>query len=335
LEGIPEPGKGLILVGDSVHVTTVVPVYNGGPFIEATLRSLLGQTRRPDRLIVQDNCSTDDTAEIAKRFAGEGVEYRRTAEHLHSGLSFNLGMEFASETDVLHMMTADDLVKPTFVERVLEPLVGVEGNALSYSAFEVIDEEGRLLEEGDLANSFRIEPGVPVREIPMEDFLAAQAVLRTICTPAVLMKTDRRPLPAGLRLEFIQCADAVFFSECTRDYKRFFEVPEALCQYRRHGDTTTTRNRERPAELIQDYWRATSRVDEIRGKSGWMANFRRRCFVAAAARILLSGIEDLDSVRRAEALRTTRAITGLPAWCLGNLAVALRRVLGQGHARSS
>ncbi len=50
------------------QLTTVIPVYNGEQFLEATLRSVADQTRRPDRVIIQDNCSTDGTPLIAQAF---------------------------------------------------------------------------------------------------------------------------------------------------------------------------------------------------------------------------------------------------------------------------
>mgnify|MGYP002836400680 FL=1 len=47
------------------RLVTVIPVYNGERFLQATLESVAAQTRRPDRVIIQDNCSTDGTAAIA------------------------------------------------------------------------------------------------------------------------------------------------------------------------------------------------------------------------------------------------------------------------------
>ena len=53
------------------RLVTVIPVYNGERFLRATLESVVAQTRRPDRVIIQDNCSTDGTAAIAKEFEQE------------------------------------------------------------------------------------------------------------------------------------------------------------------------------------------------------------------------------------------------------------------------
>ena len=172
------------------RLVTVIPVYNGERFLRATLESVVAQTRRPDRVIIQDNCSTDRTAAIAKEFEQEGFEWRLNEEHVSSTKNFNAALRFAAEADVLHLLTADDLVTPDFYERLLQPLESVEGRALAYAAYKVIDENGALVQGGDLVNPFPIEPDGPSRRIARERFIASQADLRTICLPAVLMKTN-------------------------------------------------------------------------------------------------------------------------------------------------
>ncbi|MDP7010182.1 MAG: glycosyltransferase [Verrucomicrobiota bacterium] len=314
------------------QLTTVIPVYNGEQFLEATLQSVADQTRRPDRVIIQDNCSTDGTPLIAQAFAKEGFEWCRTKSHSNSGNNFNLAMNYAAETDVLHLLTADDLIKPNFYERLLEPLENVEGHALVYSAYEVIGEDGGLVEGGDLVNPFPIIPGGQAKAISIRQFISSQSNLRTICMPAVLMKTGREHLPAKLRLEFIQCADAVFYAEITSSYKNIYEIPESLCQYRRHANSTTSLNRNRPSALIADQWLAMVTISAILGKKGasaYLWNFRQRCLLAATSRVMLQGTENITPEYRDEVVQATRAISGSCAWWLGNLAVALRAFLGQ------
>ena len=44
-------------------LTVLVPAYNEAGSVGATVRSLIDQTVKPDRIVVIDDCSTDDTAE--------------------------------------------------------------------------------------------------------------------------------------------------------------------------------------------------------------------------------------------------------------------------------
>ena len=316
------------------RLVTVIPVYNGERFLRATLESVVAQTRRPDRVIIQDNCSTDGTAAIAKEFEQEGFEWRLNGAHVSSTKNFNAALKFSTEADVLHLLTADDLVVPDFYQRLLQPLEPVEGRALAYTAYEVINENGALVQGGDLVNPFPIEPNGQPRRIASERFIASQADLRTICLPAVLMKTNRAPLPVEFSLDYIQCADAVFYAELATHCERIIEVPTALCQYRRHEHTTTSRNKSNPAEVIADEWRAMCAASALLNKDGLSArlwNFRQRCLLAGTSRVMIQGEPDATAEYRAEVTRTTRKITGDLAWTLGNLAVALRDAFGQGR----
>ena len=74
--------------------------------------------------------------------------------------------------------------------------------------------------------------------------------------PAVLMKTNREALPVEFGLDYIQCADAVFYAALAVHCEQIVEVPAALCQYRRHEDTTTSRNKMEPVAVIEDEWKS-------------------------------------------------------------------------------
>ena len=43
------------------------------------------------------------------------------------------------------------------------------------------------------------------------------------------MKTNRAPLPVEFSLDYIQCADAVFYAELATHCESIIEVPSALC----------------------------------------------------------------------------------------------------------
>jgi glycosyltransferase involved in cell wall biosynthesis len=56
-------------------VTAIIATYNYGRFLGEAIESVLAQTLRPDEIIVVDDGSTDDTSEVAARYAHEGVRY--------------------------------------------------------------------------------------------------------------------------------------------------------------------------------------------------------------------------------------------------------------------
>ncbi|TFV82520.1 glycosyltransferase family 2 protein [Microbacterium sp. dk485] len=49
------------------RIAVVIPCRNDAPYLEECLQALAAQTRRPDEVIVVDNVSTDDSADVARR----------------------------------------------------------------------------------------------------------------------------------------------------------------------------------------------------------------------------------------------------------------------------
>lgn len=78
-------------------VTIGVPVYNGGEHLRQTLNSLLQQDYARLEIIIADNASTDDTAEIAREYANTypNIIYHRHAENLGSAVNFTKLTEMA------------------------------------------------------------------------------------------------------------------------------------------------------------------------------------------------------------------------------------------------
>jgi glycosyltransferase involved in cell wall biosynthesis len=89
-------------------VSVIIPVYNGGRFLAEALDSAFAQTYRPIEVIVVDDGSTDETAEVAHS--------RPEALYLHQenrGVSAarNAGLAIA-EGELIALLDADDVWLP-------------------------------------------------------------------------------------------------------------------------------------------------------------------------------------------------------------------------------
>ena len=307
------------------RLITVIPVYNGARYLGATLESVASQTVRPDRVIVQDNCSTDDTWKVFEPFAKLGFEWLQNEQNIGSGANFNRAFQFAAAAEHLHLLPADDLIKPRFYERMLTALEPVSAPAIAYSVYEVIDNTGKLVTDGDLTCPFPVTRPTVTREVNATRFLRRQADLKNICLPAVLMKTGRRPLPVELSFDYIQAADAVFYPELVARGHRVFEVTESLCQYRRHTVSYTSSNQRRPGAVVADEWKAMLAIGRLISQGAlarWLWLQRQQCLLAARSvmKVRLSG----DPVLGGEIRQATLGCVGPLHWWLGHLAVAMR-----------
>jgi dTDP-4-dehydrorhamnose reductase len=74
----------------------------------------LAQTRRADRILVVDNCSTDDTLEVLAGFAPEGVEVQSLRHNVGAAGGFHEAMRLGYETgaDLVWVMDDDVIAAP-------------------------------------------------------------------------------------------------------------------------------------------------------------------------------------------------------------------------------
>ncbi|HVU25339.1 MAG TPA: glycosyltransferase family A protein [Opitutus sp.] len=96
-------------------VSILIPSFNAGAWLHATLESALAQTWPRCEIIVVDDGSTDDSPAIARNFAARGVRLL-TQRNAGQSAAFNLAMREA-RGDFLEFLDADDLLAPDKIER--------------------------------------------------------------------------------------------------------------------------------------------------------------------------------------------------------------------------
>jgi len=111
-DGVNEPA------GDAYQVTVVIPMYNASQTIERALESVVSQTAAPSRIVVVDDCSTDDSAQVVRAASLPGVELFATDRNGGIAVARNRGAREAS-TEWLAFLDADDRWEPEFLERTM------------------------------------------------------------------------------------------------------------------------------------------------------------------------------------------------------------------------
>jgi glycosyltransferase involved in cell wall biosynthesis len=101
-------------------LTVVVPIYNVGRYLAECLDSVAGQTYADLEVVLVDDGSTDDSAEIAARFCRDDVRFRLLRQANRGlGAARNAGIGLAGG-DYLTFVDSDDVLPPY----ALEVLVG-------------------------------------------------------------------------------------------------------------------------------------------------------------------------------------------------------------------
>jgi glycosyltransferase involved in cell wall biosynthesis len=92
-------------------VSVIIPSYNYGSYLRDCVESVLSQPGPDVRILILDDASIDDTADIGQRLAGQDsrVEYRRHNVNQGYIATFNEGLAWADD-DYMMLIDADDLL---------------------------------------------------------------------------------------------------------------------------------------------------------------------------------------------------------------------------------
>ncbi len=101
-------------------VSILIPAYNAEEWIADTIRSAAAQTWPRKEIVVVDDGSTDETGQIARRFASKGVAVV-SGKNQGAAAARNHALRL-SQGEYIQWLDADDLLAPDKVERQLEVL---------------------------------------------------------------------------------------------------------------------------------------------------------------------------------------------------------------------
>ena len=310
------------------NIITIIPVYNGEKFIGATLQSVARQTLRPDRVIVLDNCSTDNTEGVVKEFKPIKCEWLRNPKNLGLFGNCNRALEFAAETRHLLLLCADDLIQPKFFEVLVPALQECSGLGMAYCLDERIDEHDQHLSlSGKVTGT--------IEEIPKDTFLCRKAEIANQAFSGTLMKTNARRAPCQFRLDMPILADVAFWAEWAQHCDKIVQVNQPLCQYRWHGENTTNTVMPGMQALVLDEWRVMQMNEQLRAqRSGAVRRFKLKGLFAVRTGIKAKRIRQQNNLTYSrEIISEAKKITGPWAWAMGQAVVEARDLLIYGVMR--
>lgn len=104
---------------DIPTVSFVVPCYKLGHLLPECLDSILGQSYRQFEVLVLDDCSPDNTAEVARSYQEPRVKYIRNEKNLGHLQNYNHGIAMAKGRYIWLISADDRLRTPNILERYL------------------------------------------------------------------------------------------------------------------------------------------------------------------------------------------------------------------------
>lgn len=104
-------------------VSVIVPCYNYGRFLSSAIESLLNQTYNNFEVVIVDDCSTDNTPEVATSYSNkyQNIKYIRQTTNVGQSENRNVGLR-AAKGKYVAFLDADDAYDPTKLEKQVNAL---------------------------------------------------------------------------------------------------------------------------------------------------------------------------------------------------------------------
>jgi glycosyltransferase involved in cell wall biosynthesis len=167
----PNRGKGPL-------VSVVVPTYNAAHFLPEALDSVLTQSYRRFEVIVIDDGSTDNTAEVLVPYLDK-VQFMAEENFGGPARPRNLGVQ-RSRGELIAFLDSDDVMMPSALEDAVAIFQAAPEISVVWTDFRAIDQEGRITQQSVLADyrDFRLQlhPG----PFPDVGIISGQAMFREL-----------------------------------------------------------------------------------------------------------------------------------------------------------
>lgn len=125
-------------------VSISVISYNYGRYLHEAIKSILNQTYKPIELVVVDDGSKDNTAEVAKKYPVQLIRQ----SNMGPCYAFNKGVKAGSGEYSL-IVSADDKIVPTCVEEMVEALNENKDASFAYSDIQFFGDRNGILKSNE------------------------------------------------------------------------------------------------------------------------------------------------------------------------------------------
>jgi len=206
-------------------ISIVIPCYRQAHFLGETIRSVLAQFYRRFEIIVVDDGSPDNTAEVAARF--KGLRYIRQ-RNLGLSAARNAGLHQSTGEHIV-FLDADDRLMPDALETGVDALRAQPECAFVYGFCELIAQDGSLIP-------------TPPPVLIEEDHYRTLFKQNYIWTPGAVM--FRRSIFArvkGFDQSFVRgCEDLDLYLRIAKDWTIHCHG-KVILQYRKHQASMSMR----------------------------------------------------------------------------------------------
>ena len=199
-------------------VSIITPVYNCEKLLEKTIECVVNQTYKNWELLLVDDCSQDNSAEIAKKYADKDVriKYFKLKENSGAAVARNTALNNSTGRFIAYL-DSDDLWKKEKLEKQVNFMLK-NNYAFTCTDYEKINEDGESLNK--------------IVKIPKEvnyNLFLRNTIIQTVGVMVDTKLTGKELLQMP---NIRRRQDAATWCQLLKNGFNCYEVPENLSYYR-------------------------------------------------------------------------------------------------------
>ena len=228
-------------------VSVIIPGYNHAPYLRERIESVLNQEYPDFEVILLDDCSTDNSADIMQSYASgryncQGREVRFVANESNSGNTFKQwakGISLA-KGEFIWIAESDDVAEPSFLRECMARLLANPDAVAAFTWSEMIAPDSKILDYS-WDETWRYKaPGV----YEGEEFCLRRMVYKNLMYNAsmIVFRKDAYTKVTPRYMKFRHSGDWLFWFELCMQGK-VCEVPRKLNKFRQHPNKVSDDSR--------------------------------------------------------------------------------------------
>ena len=257
-------------------VSVIIPGYNHAPYLRERIESVLNQEYPDFEVILLDDCSTDNSADIMQSYASgryncQGREVRFVANESNSGNTFKQwakGISLA-KGEFIWIAESDDVAEPSFLRECMARLLANPDAVAAFTWSEMIASDSKVLDYS-WDETWRYKaPGV----YEGEDFCLHRLVYKNLMYNAsmIVFRKKYYEKVSPHYMQFRHSGDWLFwFKMCMQG--KVCEVPQKLNKFRQHPNKVSNDSRSSGRDFEE-----MAEIQTIISNNLNLCSYNRRC----------------------------------------------------------
>lgn len=229
-------------------LSIVIPVKNGMPFIEETIKSVLSQDFLDYELIISDDRSSDGTTEFLSSISDNRVKLASPSSPLKVDAHWTF-VSMLATGKYMKLLCADDILTPRSLERQMSALIRNSNIDLIVSSRKIVNERGKtLLRRHGTAGLVGEFSGI---EVLRKSFLSGTNILGE--PSGLIFKTSTLKSHLPWNAEYPYMLDFEFYTRLLVHSKVKF-IKSVDSEFRVHGNSISAlQNKSHYAQFLAIY----------------------------------------------------------------------------------